>query len=363
MYANQLKRVKKNYNFQKKIMSKFEALKIILQEYYKKNPSLNRKHFFDKFIDLGAPKRSLNGWLSLLEKKKSISRKAGSGRVAKIATKANIVKIKKTFSHRSGRSQRKVARKFNISQRYVSTILNKYTDVKYRKKTKRPLLSDRQRRAARPKCRKLLEDYRHDDFILDDESYFTKSHTTLAGNDGFYSDNLSITPDNVKNKYKSKFEEKVLVYIAISARGVSAPLFFKSGLAINQYVYKEECLTKRLIPFVRKHHRDDQYVFWPDLASSHYATSVQQHLQTEKIRFVPKNRNPANVPKVRPIEDFWGLLKQKVYENDWTAKNIPQLIKRIKWCITKIDTKLIQKTCKSVHTRLDREARYGIESL
>ena len=105
-------------------------------------------------------------------------------------------------------------------------------------------------------------------------------------------------------------------------------------------------------------------MFWPDLASSHYATSVQQHLQTEKIRFVPKNRNPANVPKVRPIEDFWGLLKQKVYENDWTAKNIPQLIKRIKWSITKIYTKLIQNTCKSVHTtRLDRAARYGIESL
>ena len=97
-------------------MSKYEALKKNLQDFYEKNANLTRKHFFDKFIDLGAPKRTLNRWLSLLEDKKSLNRKNGSGRVAKIATKANIAKIKKIFNHRSGRSQRKVARKFNFSK-------------------------------------------------------------------------------------------------------------------------------------------------------------------------------------------------------------------------------------------------------
>ena len=29
-----------------------------------------------------------------------------------------------------------------------------------------------------------------------------------------------------------------------------------------------------------------------------------------------KSDNPANVPKVRPIEEFLALLKNKVYEKD-----------------------------------------------
>ena len=37
--------------------------------------------------------------------------------------------------------------------------------------------------------------------------------------------------------------------------------------------------------------------------------------------------NPANAPKLRPIEDFWGILKQKVYEKGWRAKSIDQLKK------------------------------------
>jgi predicted P-loop ATPase/GTPase len=57
------------------------------------------------------------------------------------------------------------------------------------------------------------------------------------------------------------------------------------------------------------------------------------------VNFVPKNLNPANVPKVRPIEDFWGLLNQKVYENDWKAKIIQQLKKTITWCLFNINKK------------------------
>jgi hypothetical protein len=56
----------------------------------------------------------------------------------------------------------------------------------------------------------------------------TKSNSTLAGNDRLYSDDLESTPEDVKNKFEAKFEEKVLVYVAISPRGISKALFFKS---------------------------------------------------------------------------------------------------------------------------------------
>ncbi len=64
------------------------------------------------------------------------------------------------------------------------------------------------------------------DFLLDDESYFTLSNSFLPGNDRFYSSNVSKTPESVKNKYKAKFEPKLLVWICISPKGLFKPVFF-----------------------------------------------------------------------------------------------------------------------------------------
>jgi len=35
---------------------------------------------------------------------------------------------------------------------------------------------------------------------------------------------------------------------------------------------------------------------------------------------LPKIINPVNAQKLCPIEDFWGILKTNVYENNWSAK-------------------------------------------
>jgi len=34
------------------------------------------------------------------------------------------------------------------------------------------------------------------------------------------------------------------------------------------------------------------------------------------INFIEKIENPANLPEGRAIEDFWSILKAKVYENN-----------------------------------------------
>ena len=48
-------------------------------------------------------------------------------------------------------------------------------------------------------------------FKLDDKSYFTLSNKDQSGKDIFYSDNKEKTPDKEKNKYKSSYEEKILL--------------------------------------------------------------------------------------------------------------------------------------------------------
>ena len=61
-------------------------------------------------------------------------------------------------------------------------------------------------------------------------------------------------------------------------------------------------------------HAGDECVFWPDLASFYYANETTQWLLQEKIKFLAKQINPANVRKVRPIEDVWLILTDKVDE-------------------------------------------------
>ena len=133
-----------------------------------------------------------------------------------------------------------------------------------------------------------------------------------------------------------------------------------SGLAVNQHIYLEDCIKKILVPFINEHHSDGEYLFWPDLASAHYANSVIDFLKGQNLNFVEKLDNPPNVPECRPIEGFWSILKGKVYERNWQAKNLDHLKKRIKICLGKIDLKLIQDLSKSVLRRVDNVRRNGV---
>jgi hypothetical protein len=57
------------------------------------------------------------------------------------------------------------------------------------------------------------------------------------------------------------------------------------------------------MPFLPQYHADDDYVFWPDLASSHAKDTVAL-FRDQNIHFVPKDENPPNVPQVRPMGYF-----------------------------------------------------------
>jgi len=126
----------------------------------------------------------------------------------------------------------------------------------------------------------------------------------MPQNNGFYTFDKQYAPDNVKYKPKEKYEKKVLVWLALSAKGISTPFIGTTkGPAVTAGVYIDNCLSK-LLPFIETYHSHDDYVFWPDLSTSHYANETTQWLLEHQINFIPKQTNPPKVPKARPIEDF-----------------------------------------------------------
>ena len=99
--------------------------------------------------------------------------------------------------------------------------------------------------------------------------------------------------------------------MAISQRVISESYSVPSGLAVNQHDSLGECIKKRLEPMIKEYYQDGNYVFWPDLASSYYASMIQNYMLDKNKGYVSKEVNPANVLKARPIEDFGRNLKTK----------------------------------------------------
>ena len=154
-------------------------------------------------------------------------------------------------------------------------------------------MTEAQKKIARPNCKRLLELYPEVDFIIDDESYFTFANTSLSGNNVYYSNDPKSAPDTVKYRFKAKFEPKLLVWMAISPHGVCRPFFVQKNLAINSETYLQNCIKKRLIPFIKEYYSDNKYVFWPDLATSHYANIVQNYLKSEKYQCCRQKRQSS----------------------------------------------------------------------
>jgi hypothetical protein len=337
--------------------TKEESLRIRVYKFFNENKSLGKMFTVRHFMAEQVPRSTIYNILKRSEYF-STERKQGSGPIAKKITKVQLNKLKKAFDHKDNISQSQAAKKFDITQQYVSNLLEKL-QITPRKKMKIPERTEVQKKVARAKCGNLYLKNPNISWILDDESYFTLSHGKINGNDIFYTSNVSSTPTSIKYTPVKKFEQKLLVWLVISERGISAPIIRKSGLAVNQTVYLE-FLKSGVIPFINQHHSDGNYKFWPDLASSHYANTVVSYLNDQNIKFVQKHENPANVPEVRPIEDFWSILKGKVYQNGWRARNLDELRNKIRLCTRKMDQNLVQYLLASTAKRLDNIRRNGL---
>ena len=112
---------------------------------------------------------------------------------------------------------------------------------------------------------------------------------------------------------------------AICSCGRASQSFITTG-TVNKEIYREECLKKRLLPFLRSH--DAPSLFWPDLTSCHYAKDVLEWYKANGVHVVPKEANPLNCPELRPIERYWALVKRELsqYKQQATTTKIWKIL-------------------------------------
>ena len=335
-----------------------EALKNRIVNYYLKisdnDKSATVKHFKAENI----PESTIYSIIQTYERNKTFKDLPRCGRPRKLGTR-EVKRLVNSFKNRDGKSLRVEAKKFSVCHKTISNYLTR-NKVQHRKKERAPLVTSNQLEKITRTSRKLAtKTFVGKSVVMDDEKYFTYGNSSVAGNDGYYTNDKSTTPDDVRFQQKSKFEPKVLMWIAISEKGISQPYFQESSTAITSETYINKCLRPRLIPYLKRNYNQDDYVFWPDLASAHYSKTTTDFLNANLVNFVEKHDNPPNVPQARPIENFWALLSSRVYKHGWRANSKPQLIRRIKKMLKEVTENELQGLFKDLRGKLRKISDKG----
>jgi hypothetical protein len=275
-----------------------------VKKLFVKNPQMKNNEIVNHFVKEGMARSTVYNAVNRHLNDQPIQDKKRSGRPSSWTT-SNKAKLKRLVKNRKSVSQRLLGLKFQKHHRTIGRQIKKMKIKNYARE-KTPKYTDLQALKAKKISRKLVNQlYKSNSpIIMDDEKYFTFDGDNMPGNKRYYTDDKDNCPDDVRFIGKEKFPKKLLMWIAISDRGMSQPLFrFQKAEAIKSSIYIEECLEKRLLPFIHKHYPDFNYLFWPDLASAHYSKETVAWME-ENVYFVEKSSNPPNVPQARPIENF-----------------------------------------------------------
>ena len=298
-----------------------EAVALRICHYFENCVSLDKFKTFCHFSEEGVPKSTIYRVLSRYVATGEAKYRHNKGRRAIKSSPRKLVKVGKIFTKNPSISVRQAAKKLKMAVTTVSRIKVKKLGITARTKKKSPKYLPGQEERAKTGCRKIYEKTRKKVLIIDDETYCTLDPSQVPGRRFVHAKDHSLLEFEDRFKPTTKFPKKFLVWQALDEIGnLSEP--YISTKTMNSQIYLEECIKARLIPFIHQHHEMDEILFWPDLATCHYANIVTDYLQSENINFVAKKENPPNVPDARGIEKFWAECKRLYSARPESAKNL-----------------------------------------
>ena len=176
---------------------------------------------------------------------------------------------------------------------------------------------------------------------MDDETYVQADLKQIKSQQFYSSDKRGNVPAKFKHQKLDKFPKKYIIWQAISQCGLKSRVFVGSG-TINQKIYVEECLQKRLLPLIKCHKQKP--LFWLDLASCDYGKMAMDWYKQNNVNVVVRDMNPPNCPELRPIERYWALMKRKLQKYKKFTKDIASF----KYYWTKASTELSRSSVQAL---------------
>jgi transposase len=343
------------------------ALRKALVQAYDSAVGQGRKNSIVKMFDGIVAKQTVLDILKKYEEQGHFIPGKNSGRPPKLASSSNVKRIQQLVDHKDNVSDAMVARRIGWSRSYVQKVRATTLNIKKYKKRRAPFYKRGEDKEVSRKCRKLLRQTvppgSDDLIVMDDEHYIFLEKTKSTSSMFYSSSDRSETPLEAQVLPHRKFCPKLMIWQAISMQGRSQLYIVPSRQNVNKDVYLNQCLKKRLLPFLRQAYPTGNAIFWPDKASSHYARTVIEFLRSENVHFVEKDVNPTCVPQARPIERYWSEIDRRLsaYKND--APTLELLARRVRKVVKDIPDSYVQTIMATVRSKLRRISDSGVYSV
>jgi len=106
-----------------------------------------------------------------------------------------------------------------------------------------------------------------------------------------------------------------MVSVGVSALGCTELIFIEPGVKINGAYYRDELLTKHLLPAI-KELSGDYFILQQDSAPAHRARETVELLSRETPDFITPLLWPPNSPDLNPVDyKVWSVLQERVYRS------------------------------------------------
>lgn len=321
---------------------------------YLENPARSRRSIAKELKEpLSTVSLVLKNFLST----QTVERKPGSGRKKGFVDKIAARKIVASIRQNPGLSDSDRAIRYGTSKSTGRKMRLRAGYKSYRV-IKNPNRNYKQNLVAKTRARRLYDNVliKHGGcFIIDDETYVKCDFRQLPGRNFYASKMRGSVPDRYKHVLVDKYAKKLMIWQALCSCGKKSKCYITSGTMRTEN-YIEECLKKRLLPFIALH--NCPVVFWPDLASCHYSKDTVKFYQDNNINFVKVDHNPPNCPQLRPIEIFWALVKRKLKKTNGAANSIKTMTHKWNKVAATFNEKFVQK----LMGRITRKTREFIRS-
>ena len=129
--------------------------------------------------------------------------------------------------------------------------------------------------------------------------------------------------------------------------------------SLNKHLYIMECLEKRLLPLYKQHLTPP--LFWPDLATIHYAKQTIDWFEDNNVKYVPKLCNPPNCPELRPMEKFCAQVKRILRKTSKVVVDEKNFITYWIKAVKKVGESDLQTLMRGLKTRVRKYVRMPIE--
>jgi inhibitor of nuclear factor kappa-B kinase subunit alpha len=254
----------------------------------------------------------------------SNSRKADCGRKRSARTLANIERVEELICSQNSnpgtsKSPREIERATGISRSTVRRIAKHDLNLKVYRRREVQKLSDAdstKRFAACKRLKQRMTDEKIDRTWFTDEKIFTVQTPTNTQNDRVYANvrfKRDVTPARLL-KGRKHFSQSVMVSLAVSKLGKTAPFFVTPKAKVNSVYYCDEVLAQGLLPDIRQLSGVDGYVFQQDGAPAHRSRHTVAYLKANVPEFIEPENWPPNSPDLNPVDySIWGCLQQLVY--------------------------------------------------